>query len=112
MRRAASARTANGGTALAGHHPRGALHVRLSGDRAAFLRSLATDTLTVEALTSADYGRAAELVDGYRDLPLGTVDATVIAVAERLHVTTIATLDRRHFSVVRPDHTTHFELLP
>ena len=36
------------------------------------------------------------------DLPLGIVDAAVIAIAERLQVTEIATLDHRHFAVVRP----------
>ncbi len=56
--------------------------------------------------------RIAELVSVYRDLPLGTVDASVVAAAERLGVTEIATLDRRHFGVVRPAHVDAFELLP
>lgn len=43
---------------------------------------------------------------------LGTVDASVVAVAERLGITTIATLIHRGFAVVRPAHTTAFELLP
>ena len=46
------------------------------------------------------------------DLHLGTVDASVIALAERLGVTTIATLDWRHFTVVRPRHVEAFRLLP
>ena len=54
----------------------------------------------------------AELVGTYADLPLGAVDASVVAVAERLGATTLATLDRRHFTVVRPRHTTAFALLP
>jgi predicted nucleic acid-binding protein len=40
------------------------------------------------------------------------VDASIIAVAERLNVTTIATLDRRDFTVVRPVHCQAFELIP
>jgi hypothetical protein len=48
----------------------------------------------------------------YRDMPLGTVDASVIALAERLKVSQIATLDHRHSSVVRPAHVESFELLP
>ena len=55
-------------------------------------------------LQSQDYRRAAELVQTYADLPLGTTDATVIALAERLDVDEVATLDRRHFTVVRPCH--------
>jgi len=43
---------------------------------------------------------------------LGVVDASIVAVAERLVVTTVATLGRRHFSVMRPAHCHAFELLP
>ncbi|HEY8200757.1 MAG TPA: PIN domain-containing protein [Actinomycetota bacterium] len=63
-------------------------------------------------MQAGDWLRVAELVSRYRDLPLGTVDASVVAAAERLQATTIATLDRRHFSVVRPAHVSAFELLP
>lgn len=77
-----------------------------------FLGDLASGALTTEAVMPADWLRIAELVWNYRDLPLGTVDASVIAAAERLRITTIATLDRRHFSVVRPGHAHAFELLP
>ena len=76
-----------------------------------FLGDLAADFI-IEPLHVADSLRVAELVARYRDLPLGTVDASVIATAERLSSTAIATLDRRHFSVVRPDHAPVFELLP
>ena len=61
---------------------------------------------------AADFARMAELVRRYGDLPLGTTDASAVAVAERLDVTEVATLDRRHFSVVRPHHTTALTLLP
>jgi len=77
-----------------------------------FLGDLATGAFTVEPVMAGDWLRIAELVSGYRDLPLGTVDASVIATAERLDVARIATIDRRHFSVVRPSHTPTFELLP
>jgi hypothetical protein len=36
----------------------------------------------------------------------------VIATAERLGSATVATLDRRHFSVVRPKHVAAFDLVP
>ena len=54
----------------------------------------------------------AELVVIYGDLPLGTTDASVIAIAERLNLTDVATLDRRHFTVVRPTHISTFTLVP
>jgi uncharacterized protein len=62
--------------------------------------------------TDADLARAAELEQVYEDLDLGLVDACTIALCERLGLTAVATLDRRHFSVVRPRHCTHLTLLP
>ena len=85
---------------------------RSAAVEAAFLTSLGTGAMHVIDLEPADYTRAAELVTQYADLPLGAVDATVIALAERLGITDIATLDRRHFTVVRPAHTDTFTLLP
>lgn len=43
--------------------------------------------------------------------PLGTTDATIIAIAGRLNITTIATLDTRHFNAVRPNHVQTFRLV-
>ena len=77
-----------------------------------FLGDLASGDLGVEPVAAADWLRIAELVHQYRDLPLGAVDASVIATAERLNENTVATLDRRHFSVVRPNHIDAFTLLP
>jgi predicted nucleic acid-binding protein len=79
---------------------------------AALLRASAGGEFRVEAPTSADLDRMAELVETYADLPLGTVDASVVAVAERLGLTAVATLDRRHFAVVRPKHVDALTLLP
>ncbi len=77
-----------------------------------FLGDLASGTFTTEPVMAGDWIRIAQLVGKYHDLPLGTVDASVIAVAERYWATTIATLDRRHFSVVRPKHVRAFEIVP
>ena len=46
------------------------------------------------------------------EVPLGTTDAAVVAVAERLGITDIATLDRCHFHAVRPRHAGGFQLIP
>ncbi|HYI81021.1 MAG TPA: PIN domain-containing protein [Thermoleophilaceae bacterium] len=77
---------------------------------AAFLRGLSE--IEVEAPRGDDWARIAELVDGYGDLPLGGTDASVVALAERLDTATVITLDRRHFTVVRPKHCDALELLP
>jgi len=66
-----------------------------------FFGDLAAGNLIVEPVAASDWLRIAELVAQYSDLPLGTVDASVIAAAERLGTNDIATLDRRHFTVVR-----------
>lgn len=79
---------------------------------AGFLRELAGASLELHPLESDDLGRMSELIGTYADLRLGAVDASVIATAERLGATTIATLDRRHFTVVRPRHVEAFELVP
>lgn len=76
-----------------------------------FLGDLAEGNFQVEPVAPADWLRIAELVARYSDLPLGTVDASVVTAAERLDVTEIATVDRRHFSVLRPNHTDAFTLL-
>jgi len=60
----------------------------------------------------ADVARMAELAERYADLGLGGTDASLVALAERLGLTTLATFDRRHFTVVRPAHTPSFTLLP
>ena len=47
-----------------------------------------------------------------RTLPLGGTDAAVVAVAERLGTSEVATVDHRHFTVVRPRHVPAFRLMP
>jgi uncharacterized protein len=79
---------------------------------ARFLGDIARGHLVLEPVHARDPVRIAELVVRYRDLPLGTVDASVVAAAERLDVTEVATTDRRHFGIVRPTHVEAFELLP
>lgn len=75
-------------------------------------RSIVAGDLAVEILTPTDWLRIAELVDTYADLRLGGVDASMVAVAERLGVGKLGTLDLRHFRVVRPRHVDAFVLSP
>ncbi|MDZ7734226.1 MAG: PIN domain-containing protein [Acidimicrobiia bacterium] len=77
-----------------------------------FVAAVARGDPRVEDLTSADYQRCADLIDTYADMDLGVVDAAVIAVAERLGATTIATINQRDFRVVRPVHCEAFDLVP
>jgi uncharacterized protein len=77
-----------------------------------FLGDLAAGAFSVEPVAASDWLRIAELVARYRDLPLGTVDASVVTTAERLGLQEIATIDRRHFGVVRSSQVEAFTLLP
>lgn len=77
-----------------------------------FLQSLTLGEIERLDMADVDWSRVAELVESYADLGLGIVDASVVAVAERLGVTQIATLDHRHFTVIRPSHIPAFELVP
>ena len=67
-----------------------------------FLGGFAASNLISKAVAGEDRLRTAELVATNRDVPLCTVDASVVAAAERLRLNRIATLDRRHFTAVRP----------
>ncbi len=77
-----------------------------------FLRSLAAEELIVEQPTTGDLNRVIDILDQYRDSRFGLVDATVMAVAERLKIRDILTLDRRDFGIYRPKHCSAFRLLP
>lgn len=79
---------------------------------AAFLDDVHRGAFAVEDLSAQDYTRLSELLISYADLRLGFVDAAVLTVAERLGEMRVATLDRRHFSVVGLRHTDRLELLP
>ena len=78
----------------------------------AFVQAVVEGEFSSEPLEPGDLARAAELMQEYTDLPLGFVDATIAAIAERLDIRQILTTDRRHFGVVRPRHTGAFTLLP
>lgn len=79
----------------------------------AFLQDLAQGAYgQLIDVTAEDVRRMGQLVSTYSDLPLGGADASLVAIAERLDIAEIATVDHRHFTVVRPTHTASFTLLP
>lgn len=66
----------------------------------------------VAELQAADFARVRELCDRYADAHIGFVDAAVLAIVERLGEPKLATLDHRHFGILRPRHVDALELLP
>lgn len=77
-----------------------------------FVEDVARGAYRLAKLEPDDLSRAAEIERAYRELDLGLVDASVIALCERLDEPKVATLDRRDFSVVRPRHCEVLEMLP
>ena len=63
-------------------------------------------------MLNSDLQRVFEIAERYANAELDVVDCCIIALAERLQITRIATFDRRDFGIVRPRHTPFFDLLP
>jgi predicted nucleic acid-binding protein len=77
-----------------------------------FTASLDNTVFEFETPASSVYLRSAEILRKYNDQNIDFVDACIVAMAERLKITSILTVDRRHFSLFRPVHCDSFELLP
>jgi predicted nucleic acid-binding protein len=73
---------------------------------------IAAGAFAVADLDGDDYVRIAELLDRYADLEVGFVDAAILSITERLEEPKLATLDHRHFSVMRPRHVDALDLMP
>ncbi len=78
----------------------------------AFIESVERRELLIETVTVEDLGRCLEIMKGYSNLNIGLVDASIIALAERLGISKILTTNRRHFSVIKGKHGTHLKLKP
>jgi predicted nucleic acid-binding protein len=78
----------------------------------ALLADIEAGAYVVADLEASDYARVRELCDRYADADIGFVDAAVLTIVERLNESKLATLDRRHFSLLRPRHRESIQLLP
>lgn len=78
----------------------------------AVLRSIAAGEFRLEQVMNSDLVRCTELLEQYADSRLGFVDVSIIALAERLNITRVLTLDQRHFRFVRPRHCAAFDVVP
>lgn len=89
------------------------IHTRLHpGVLVALLDDISEGAFLVEELRREDYRRIRQLCERYADADIGFVDAAVLAVVERLDEPKLATLDRRHFGMLRPRHVDALHLLP
>ena len=78
----------------------------------AFLEDLIQGYFTYLLTDLDDLEQALKVMTRYKDVPLGLVDASLVALAERYRIWRILTLDRRHFSLVKPKNIDYLELLP
>lgn len=89
------------------------IHARLhAGALTALLNDIIDGAYVVEELIARDYHRVRALCEQYADADIGFVDAAVLAIVERMKETKLATLDRRHFGMLRPLHVDALQLLP
>ena len=66
----------------------------------------------IEPMLNADLGRMYEIAQQYANSRFDIVDRCIMAMAERLQITKIATFDRRDFSIFAPIHSDYFDILP
>jgi uncharacterized protein len=78
----------------------------------AFLEDVLAGAYSVQSPTQPDLKRCLELQRRYPDLAVGIVDASLLALVERLEETKVGTLDHRHFATMRPNHVAALHLLP
>lgn len=81
-------------------------------DALALMREVERRTYKLAEFDANDVGRAAGVVESYRDLGIGLADASIVVLAARLEAKRILTLDERHFRALRPLDGGHFVLLP
>lgn len=76
------------------------------------LRELASGAWELAEFAASDLERAAAVIKKYRDQQIGAADASNVVLADRYQTRTIATLDRRHFTVLRPMGGGRFAVVP
>jgi predicted nucleic acid-binding protein len=90
------------------------LATKYLGSKAAtiFLEDFAQGAFRDIAVELADLERAIQVINKYQDVPLGIVDASLVALAECYQIRQLLTLNRKHFSWIKPQKLDFLELLP
>jgi uncharacterized protein len=78
----------------------------------AALHELAGGAWDLATIDSIDLARTVSIIERYADHAIGVADASNVVLADRYRTTTVATLDRRHFSVLRPLSGGYFAIVP
>ena len=77
-----------------------------------FFRAIVQGELPIEKLSLPDLQRATRLLEQYADNRVDCVDCAIVAIAERLNIQRVLTVDHRHFRIFRPRHCPYFVILP
>jgi predicted nucleic acid-binding protein len=77
-----------------------------------FMRQLLKHSGQLIQATEIDFLRAADIMEKYADSKIDFVDCVIVAMAERLNISRILTVDQRDFRILRPNHISAFEILP
>lgn len=80
--------------------------------QAALWEMIVTEALVILPLDRADAPRMRDLMKKYGDLPMDLADAALVRVAERERFRRIFSLDRRGFTVYRPEKVGRFSIVP
>ena len=78
----------------------------------AVLRELSTGAWELAAFGVPELEQAASIIKKYRDQHIGVADASNVVLADRHHTRTVLTLNRRHFTVLRPLRGGRFAVVP
>src|SRR4030042_7189763 len=76
-----------------------------------FLQEIIKTNFQLELLKDTDIIRIIEILKKYDTLNIGYVDASIVAISERLKINNILTLDRKHFEIIIPRGFDRFEIL-
>ena len=78
----------------------------------AVLRELSSGAWHLADFDAGNLERATAIIEKYRDQDIGLADASTVVLADQHRTTTILTLDRRQFEVLRPIGGGRFSILP
>lgn len=77
-----------------------------------FLKSIVQNEITIHEIKKEQFQDILYYIEKYKDSNIGFVDAAVIVAAESLNISTIFTIDKKHFSIIRTKAGKHFEIAP
>jgi uncharacterized protein len=80
--------------------------------QSAFLNEVARGAYQLEPFDRADVEIAQRVIARYGDLSIGVADASIVVLAERHKVSSVLTLDQRHFRAMRIGARRQFKLMP